>query len=165
MTTSKAKYTQSEYDWLWDEYCQKIGRGLNDRRAAEEILPEWRVLTGRDILLRSLSSMISRLKVKHREKQKSVAPEQVACASYAVFVPAHEQRLASWSFFESPGEAQQFINKLVEGNHGYFPQGVKLFGEIVVETSTQVSFKTRSLSTYSTQSTNVPEKVNGREGE
>jgi hypothetical protein len=145
MSGAHKHYSEEELKGAWDSWLECKGAGMTKRAAAEFLLEDFCRKTGRELLLPSMLGVINKAEKKFGANGREEIPAEIACAGYAVFLPQMNGNGPKWEFFETPKAAQDFVDDLVRANRGYFPEGLKIFGEIIAETTVQVRFKARTL--------------------
>lgn len=163
------KYTPEQDAWLKVKVLECREAGYSNYQAAKMLTDDWNKFTGRHSTPTSLYGIVQRvmgvnLSVSRSRVPAEPSPEEVsmAHASYAVYIPPRgKSKNPTWEFFSTPNEAQEYVYSIIAENRGYFPEGLKIFGEIVVETNVSVVFKARGMSPQNLKATNSPEIPKG----
>lgn len=159
MNLPRQPHDKEHLQWLLDSVQEMLrtGTAKSVHEALGALLPEWIEKTGRTCGLGSLRNVL----VNHARRVGVVLPsaapnakappapqvsaEQVAHASYAVWIPGTGGAADQLKMFTTSGEVGETINAMVRENMGFLPKGIKIFGEIVPEINVQVTWKNRGM--------------------
>ena len=143
-------YPAEQLDWLVQSINEMKAGGAagSSEEAAEALAAEFSQRVGRPVEGRTVLSTYFRAR-KRLVEPPTAREQEVQAAGYLLIIPQGTGKHNEYRFARTANEAQEALEEVVRANRGFFPEGLKLFGEIVIETHVSVNFKHRSMAAWS----------------